>query len=99
MPDSDSAPPVTRRLGPWLLLAATLGLAVWVAFFDSHSVQKRLRFERQRATLTAENDSLHRRIETLETKLQSAPPDSTIERIAREEYGMRRPGETVYRVK
>lgn len=73
-------------------------LAVWVAFFDSHSVQKRLRFQRQRAALTAENDSLRRQIKALQQKLQPPPADSTIERIAREEYGMHRPGETVYRV-
>ena len=91
-------PPARRRPWRWLLLAAVLALGLWVAFFDSHSVQKRLRFQQQRAALTAENDSLRRQIEALEKKLQRPPADSTIERIAREEYGMRRPGETVYRV-
>ncbi|PSQ99536.1 MAG: septation ring formation regulator EzrA [Bacteroidetes bacterium QS_9_68_14] len=97
MPDSGSrAGPL--RLGRWLLLATVVALAVWVAFFDSHSIQKRLRFQQQHARLTAENDSLRCQIETLEAKLEHPVADSTVERIAREEYGMRRPGETVYRV-
>lgn len=97
MPDSESGI-ASHRLGRGLLLAAVIALAVWVAFFDSHSIQKRLRFRQQHARLTAENDSLRRQIEALQEKLQTPPADSTIERIAREEYGMRRPGETVYRV-
>ena len=97
MPHSENDPSKTRRLGRWLLLAAVVGLGLWVTFFDSHSIQKRLRFRQQHAKITAENDSLRRQIEALERKLQAPPADSTIERIAREEYGMRRPGETVYR--
>jgi cell division protein FtsB len=90
--------PASFRPGRWLLLAAA-GLAlVWVAFFDSHSIRKRLRFHQQHAALTTENDSLRRRIEALQRKLKHPPADSTVERIAREEYGMKRPGETVYRV-
>ena len=95
MPADDST---SWRPGRWLLLAAATLALVWVAFFDSHSIQKRLRFQKQRAALTAENDSLRRRIDALQQKLDHPPADSTIERIAREEYGMRRPGETVYRV-
>ncbi|PSR02323.1 MAG: septation ring formation regulator EzrA [Bacteroidetes bacterium QS_8_68_28] len=97
MPDSGSSTR-SHRLGRGLALGAVVLVVVWVAFFDSHSIQKRLRFRQQHARLTAENDSLRRQIEALQEKLQSPPADSTIERIAREEYGMRRPGETVYRV-
>ncbi|PSQ93335.1 MAG: septation ring formation regulator EzrA [Bacteroidetes bacterium SW_4_67_19] len=87
MPEDASA---SFRPGRWLLLAAA-GLAlVWVAFF--------VRFHQQHAALTTENDSLRRRIEALQRKLEHPPADSTVERIAREEYGMKRPGETVYRV-
>lgn len=97
MPDSQSGV-ASSRLGRWLVLGVAALVAVWVAFFDSHSIEKRLRFRQQHARLTAENDSLRRQIEALQEKLQTPPADSTIERIAREEYGMRRPGETVYRV-
>jgi cell division protein FtsB len=98
MPDAETDTATTRLLTRWLLLGV-VGLALlWVAFFDSHSIQQRLRFQQQHTELTTENDSLRRRIDALQQKLEHPPADSTIERIAREEYGMKRPGETVYRV-
>ena len=42
--------------------------------------------------------SLRERIEVLESQLSDGPSDEDVERIAREKYGMRKPGETVYRV-
>lgn len=95
--DDDTTLPARQPLR-WLALVAVLLLGVWVAFFDSHAITKRLHFRSERAALTAENDSLRQSIEALQQKLQHPPADSTIERIAREQYGMHRPGETVYRV-
>ncbi len=34
----------------------------------------------------------------LQETLETSPSDETIERIAREQYGMHRPGEIVYRI-
>jgi cell division protein FtsB len=39
---------------------------------------------------------LRQQIDALEKKLGEPLPDAVVERIAREEYGMKRPGETVY---
>ena len=87
-----------RSLGRPLL---GLGLALligWLAFFDSHSLARRMQWHQERAALAAENARLEASIRTLEAELKAASSPEVIEKIAREQYGMRRPGETVYRV-
>ena len=70
----------------------------WLVWFDSYSLIKRAGWEREFLELREENTRLRSEIEDLQTKLSSPVADSTIERIAREQYGMRKPNETVYRV-
>jgi len=89
------AHPVLRRR---LILAAVAALAVWLAFFDSHSLYKRVRWHHEAARLRAENEALRQQTEDLSEKLAEGLSDEVVEQIAREQYGMRRPGETVYRV-
>ena len=71
---------------------------IWLTFFDSHSLLKRYRWHTELDELRSENEELRRRISQLEHELADGISDEQIERIAREQYGMRRPGETVYRV-
>jgi len=52
----------------------------------------------ERSELSADNEALQARIEALEVKLSAPPSDAEIERIAREDYHMSRPGETIYPV-
>ena len=87
-----------RRLR--LALASALGLAllVWVAFFDSHSLVKRITWHHELSELRRENAALREQTRILEDGLEATPSASVVEQIAREQYGMRRPGETVYRV-
>ena len=87
-----------RRLRLYLLLGLGLGLLVWVALFDSHSLAKRLAWHQELRQLSVENAALEAQIEVLEEGLEATPSASVVEEIAREQYGMRRPGETVYRV-
>ena len=87
-----------RRLRLSLAAAFGLGLFVWVAFFDSHSLAKRIAWHQELAHLNQENATLREQIRTLEDGLEATPSASVVEQIAREQYGMRRPGETVYRV-
>ena len=94
--DTNDAP--RRRLRRPLLLAAAVAAALWFGFFDSHSLLRRVQWEREHARLVAENAALRAEIERLETRLGEGVSDAVIEQIAREQYGMRRPGETVYRV-
>lgn len=91
-------PSSPRHLTRWLAAAAGLFLIVWLLFLDSHSVMKRVRWHQQEAQLTQENERLRAEIDALDAKLEEPPSDALIERIAREQYGMRRPGETVYRI-
>jgi cell division protein FtsB len=82
-----------RILGGIVLLAL-----VWVLFFDSHSMVRRLQWTHEAAQLRQDNEAMQAEILRLERSLKEANDPEVIERIAREQYGMRRPGETVYRV-
>ncbi|GAB5521535.1 MAG: septum formation initiator family protein [Rhodothermales bacterium] len=81
-----------------LVLGSVGGLLVWVAFFDTHSLYQRWSWHSEAAHLEAQNAQLARDIESLHEQLQDATSDEVVEQIAREQYGMRREGETVYRV-
>lgn len=85
----------TRRR---LLLVGAAALVIWLLFFDSHSVWKRVAWHHELSELREENAALRHRIDELETRLDEEPTDEEIEQLAREKYGMRRPDETVYRV-
>jgi cell division protein FtsB len=74
-------------------------LALWILFFDSHNVWDHWQQRRLAATLRTQNDSLKAGIDHLQQDLQALENDEVVEAIAREQYGMRRPGETVYPVK
>lgn len=94
---SKSDTPRRRLQGPFILVVAVLA-GIWFTFFDSHSLVKRIQWHQELARLTEENEALREEIDTLEERLAEPLSDEIIEKIAREEYGMRRPGETVYRV-
>ena len=84
-----------RRRALWVGIA---GLALWVAFFDSHSVLRRVGYARELDRLAAENAQLAAENDALSARAERGLDDATLERVAREEYGMRRPGERVYRL-
>lgn len=86
-----------NRLG-WVIGAILVGIVTWVLFFDSHSLLKRYYWQQELESLTQQNKRLRSDIERLQTKLDKPLPDSVVERIAREEYGMKRPGETIYQI-
>lgn len=86
------------RLRLWLLGGALLLLAAWLLFFDSHSLLKRYRWNQELDRLQSENAQLRDDIDRLQTNLDAPLSDSLVEHIAREDYGMKRPGETVYRM-
>ena len=86
------------RIRRRLLLAGVLGLVVWVALFDSHSVWRRAAYARELDRLTEENAALDAENAALAGRLERGLDAETVERVAREAYGMRRPGERVYRV-
>ncbi|MGB1048965.1 MAG: FtsB family cell division protein [Rhodothermales bacterium] len=81
-----------------LLGLAVVFVAIWVLLFDSHSIVTRVQLMAERSELSADNEALQARIDALEVKLSQPISDAEIERIAREDYHMSRPEETVYRV-
>ena len=48
--------------------------------------------------IAAENEALAATNEALAAQIERGLDAATVERVAREQYGMRRPGERVYRV-
>lgn len=82
----------------WAIGLFLAGVLVWVLFFDSHSLLQRYYWQQELDVRTEENAELRADIERLRKKLDRPLPDSVVERIAREEYGMKRPGETIYRI-
>ena len=85
-----------RRRGTILVLG--LIILVWVLFLDSHSVLNRIRWHREVDQLREENQKMEAVITETKEELTRRNDEKEIERIARESYGMRRDGETVYRV-
>ncbi len=49
--------------------------------------------------LTEENAAMRADNAAVQARLDRGLDDATVEEVAREQYGMRRPGETVYRVR
>lgn len=89
---------MTRRLRTRLFAAGLAALVLWVLFFDSHSVLRRASYARELDRLTEENATLTAENARLAANVAEGLDDETVESVAREQYGMRRPGERVYRV-
>lgn len=88
----------TPRLRRWLLLTALAVGAVWFLFFDSHSLLRRGQYYAEARALAEENAELQAQIDRLDAQLDAGLSDEIVETVAREQYGMRRAGETVYPV-
>src|SRR5690625_63140 len=77
-----------------ILLAFT---GIWFLFLDTYSVYTRYELSRRHAELERRAEQLREETAILETKLKDLQNNADLlEKIAREEYGMRMPGETVY---
>jgi cell division protein FtsB len=95
------APPVnprTRRLR-WLLAGLLVWLA-WASFGSEHSFYRVWRLQREDARAQREFDRLRAEQERLDAQSDSPEARRTLaERMLRENSGMARPGEIVYRIK
>ncbi len=85
---------VKRRL----LVLGLLFLFVWVLLFDSHSMLNRFLWYREANEIEVQNQELREESRQIRTEIDKAGEPQAIERVARESYGMRKDGETVYRV-
>lgn len=68
--------------------------------FANNGIIARIRLEQQKAEMTEKVRQAEEETRKLQTHIKALESDKkTIEKVAREKYGMLRPGETVYRVK
>lgn len=81
----------------WLLIGF---IVLWFGFLDTYSLWTRYQLERDKKELINETKILNEKTQELENKIEQLDNDpQLLERIARERYGMRKPGENVYRIK
>ena len=86
------------RLKRRLVLGLILCVALWIAFFDSHSILRRVQLSNERASLQTEVEVLKAENKYYEERTQAGLTDELVESIAREQYGLRKPGELVFPV-
>lgn len=80
------------------LLAAFV--LIWFSFIDVYSIKTRWQLSQRKNELIKKTEELAVKSEQLKHKLNSLEQDpALLEKIAREEYGMRKAGETVYKIK
>lgn len=83
-------------------LALILGgmVFIWFAFFDTYSIWTRIQLNQRMDNLQTNKQELQQKTLILKDKIEDLETDqSLLERIAREEYGMKKEGETVYKIK
>src|SRR5690625_208813 len=83
-------------------LAILLGgmLFLWFAFFDTYSLWTRFQLNQRMDELQTKKTELQQKSLILKDKIEDLETDpDLLERIAREKYGMKREGETVYKIK
>lgn len=75
-------------------------LVIWFVFLDTYSLTTRVLLTKEKSDLIRKTEQLRTETIELEKRIADLKNDSELlERIAREEYGMKKPNETVYRVK
>jgi cell division protein FtsB len=87
-----------RRIWKWILILIGVFVLTWISFLDSHSLLSRIQMYREKSQIEQDTTRLRARIRELEKQLARPLTDEEVERIAREDYGMTKPGETVYPV-
>lgn len=72
---------------------------LWFGFVDTHSIATRVKLANEVASLEQNIIDLNTQALVLEKKLEDFNQNpNLLEKIARETYFMRKPGETVYRI-
>ncbi|MFO8029865.1 MAG: septum formation initiator family protein [Cyclonatronaceae bacterium] len=84
---------------PFLLSLLLLMLVAWFGFIDTYSVRTRILLNKEKQELITDTERLQEETAKLQKKMEDLQADpGLLERLAREEFGMRKPGETIYRV-
>lgn len=75
-------------------------VVVWFTFIDTYSLWTRVELSQRKAELKEKKQRLKSETLILKQKIDDLKTDPfLLERIAREEYGMKKEGETVYKIK
>lgn len=73
---------------------------IWFMFIDTYSIWTRVELMQRKSELKAKTEKLEAETKILKQKIEDLKNDpALLERIAREEYGMKKEGETVYKIK
>ncbi|MEX0720134.1 MAG: septum formation initiator family protein [Balneolaceae bacterium] len=84
----------------FLVMLLSAFVIAWFSLIDTYSLKTRWDLHSQKMELKNRTTELNKNSIELKTKIENLDKDSALlEKIAREEYGMRKPGETVYKVK
>ena len=84
----------------WIFYLLTAFIAVWFMFFDTYSLMTKFNLERQKKELIQHTEEYQMKTAELEAKIEALENNpELLEKIAREDYGMRKPDETVYIIK
>lgn len=84
----------------FLILVLGGFMVVWFAFFDTYSVWTRFELNQRKDDLKMKKEQLKEETAVLKQKIENLENDpALLERIAREEYGMKKEGETIYKIK
>ena len=108
MPDSTSAPERRLRLSvlnpmrwrkSFLLGVFVVFALIWFGFVDRYSLYARYQISREKDAVEQRTEQLREETKRIEAKIERIREHPVyFERIAREEYGMRRKGEVIYRI-
>ena len=80
-----------------LLVAVSV---IWFSFIDVYSLKTRWELRSQKNDLIAKTAELNQKSAEISEKMKQLENNpALLEKIAREEYGMRKPGEIVYKIK
>ncbi len=83
----------------FLLLVMGGVILIWFAFIDTYSLWARFELHQRKETLKVKIAQLKAETNRLKQKIHTLKSDpELLERIAREEYGMKKKGETVYKI-
>ncbi len=84
----------------FLLLILGGFIFVWFAFIDTYSLWTRYQLSERKEDLKEKTRQLETETTELRHKIENLRSDSALlERIAREEYGMRKKGDVVYKIR
>ncbi|NGP88650.1 FtsB family cell division protein [Fodinibius halophilus] len=75
-------------------------LLIWFTFIDTYSIWTRIELNQRKNELQQKKETLKKETVVLKKKIKDLKTDPfLLERIAREEYGMKREGEYIYKIK